>query len=208
MIVGNNWRKKFSKKIEDIKENTLRLEEKAREKRKEKNKIKQELKPETPSFKDCYTQSTVDKSAGDNRQSKENKVNWFCVQRWFIKGIRKNNPDWLVIDNEKTKKWTERKQTWWTWAEKNCAQRLLDHYGENVVRETVEWFCDNWQGMVDESNGRLSGAPSVKLLWASRDRIFVDAKLGYVPGKRNKKKKKHMVGEYDPELDGSTKVGW
>jgi hypothetical protein len=206
MIVGNNWRKKFSKKIEDIKENTLRLEEKAREKRKEKNKIKQELKPETPSFKDCYTQSTVDKSAGDNRQTKKDVINWFCVQRWFVKGIRKNNSDWLVVD--KGDDVSEKKQTWWGIEEITCANKLLKHYGPEIVEKTVEWFCDNWQAMIDNSNGRLSGAPNVRFLWVGRDRIFVDAKLGNVPGRKKPKKKKHMVGEYDPELDGSTKIGW
>jgi hypothetical protein len=201
MIRSKNWRKKVLEKVEVVKDNTNNKESEVVEKRNKNRCIKQEFESnlsETPEFNCEKTYS----------RTKNKRVNWFCVQRWFIDGIRKNNPDWLVIDNKKTENWTERKQTWWTWAEKNCAQRLLEHYGEDVVKKTVEWFCNNWQGMVDESDGRLSGAPSVKLLWASRDRIFVDAKLGYVPGKKRKKVKKHMVGEYDPELDGSKKVGW
>lgn len=201
MIRSKNWRKKVLEKVEVVKDNTNNKESEVVEKRNKNKCTKQEFESnlsETPEF-NCENKYA---------RTKSKRVNWFCVQRWFIDGIRKNNPDWLVIDNKKTENWTERKQTWWTWAEKNCAQRLLEHYGEDVVKKTVEWFCNNWQGMVDESDGRLSGAPSVKLLWASRDRIFVDAKLGYVPGKKRKKVKKHMVGEYDPELDGSKKVGW
>lgn len=204
MIRSKNWRKKALIKVEVVKKNTNDKEEEVVKKRNQNKCIIQKLEselPETPEF-------IVDESIRNVGQTKNKKINWFCVQRWFIEGIHKNNPDWLVIDSKKTENWTERKQTWWTWAEKNCAQRLLEHYGEDVVKETVEWFCDNWQGMVDESNGRLSGAPSVKLLWASRDRIFVDAKLGYVPGRKNKKKK-HMVGEYDPKsANDGPGFGW
>lgn len=208
MIQSRNWRKEALKRVNIVKKNTNDKEKCVIEKRKNKREIRQELKedrPETPSFEDCYTRTTVDKLVGNVGQTKENKITWFCVQRWFVKGIRKNNPDWLVVDKGEV---SEKKQTWWGIEEITCANKLLKHYGAEIVEKTVEWFCDNWQGIMDNSNGRLSGAPNVRLLWVSRDIFFVDAKLGYVPGRKKKKVKKHMVGEYDPELDGSTKVGW
>lgn len=136
-------------------------------------------------------------------QTGPRRVNWFDVQTWMREAMDRNNPDWLVVKKEN---WTERGQTWWTWAEKNCAERLLEHYGADVVKNTIDWYCDNWQAMVDSSRGSLSGAPSIKLLFSSRDRMFADAKLGNTPGKR---KKKHMVGEYDAKAaDKMPKLGW
>ncbi|MBN2258098.1 MAG: hypothetical protein JW704_09765 [Anaerolineaceae bacterium] len=130
-------------------------------------------------------------------------VNWYHVQAWFIDGIKRNNKGWLVVQPDD--KWTERSQTWWGGKEKANAGRLLKHYGEEILHKTVAWFCDNWQGIKDASNGRLGGAPTVNLLWAARDRFFAEA----LEGKRYKpKRKKHMVGEYDANTDTMPNRGW
>jgi hypothetical protein len=199
MILQENWRKKLSK----LKDKTRNKTKEIREDKRSKKKLSADIPVEdTPSFEDCnkpYERSPLtDKVV---KKKRENKVNWFSVQQWFIKGINKNNPDWFVAKNKDQK---EHNQTWWAWAEKNCAERLLKHYGPDTVEKTVEWFCDNWQSMVDDSNGKLSGAPNVRFLWAGRDRIFPDAVIGKKP-----KVKKHMVGEYNAEQTSKfPKIGW
>jgi hypothetical protein len=153
-----------------------------------------------------FGQKTLADAIGQN---KKDEVNWYTVQDWFWKEIMRVNPAWAVVKEKKD----EEEQTGWTWNEKNCAQRLLKHYGAEVVRNTVIWFVDNWQAMKDRSDGALTGAPTVNLLWVSRERIFPDAQAGIVikpKRKARRKKKKHMVGEYDDDRDYSKipKVGW
>lgn len=157
---------------------------------------------------------TLEESALSNKpkpgQTETDVVNWYHVQSWFIHGILRNNPDWLVVKVDSKR--SPETQTMWVWPEKNCAERLLKHYGKDVVEKTVAWFCDNWQGIMDASNGRLGGGPSVKLLWVSRERFFAEAKQNriYKPGfKGAKKRRKHMVGEYDANADSKMPdIGW
>ena len=196
------------------KEETVATRKKVRKKRSARKT--REEKPDTPDFEAAdkpYTQSSLYDAAKtkkrNSRQTKGSVVNWFCVQDWLISGILRNNRKWFVV--KKDGEWKENEQTWWVWGEKNCAERLLKHYGAEVVEKTVAWFCDNWQAMIDASDGRLSGAPSVKLLWVSRDRIFADAELGISPAKpkRRANKKRHMVGEYDAKSASKRpRIGW
>lgn len=144
-------------------------------------------------------------------QTGSDVVNWYHVQRWFVDKILQVNADWLVVQPDD--RWDSTTQTMWAWREKGCAERLLKHYGPEIVKKTVEWFCDNWQGIKDASNGKLGGAPSVRLLWVARERFFAEANEGkaYKPGLSSKwkKKRKHMVGEYDADADSKMPdIGW
>lgn len=161
------------------------------------------------------TEKNIGARAKPKRRS-DGTPNWFFVQEWFIDGIYRNNRKWFVV--EPGKDWNATSQTLWVWAEKNCAERLLAHYGEEIVKKTVAWFCDNWQGIIDQSHGRLGGAPNIKMLWAMRDKYFVEASEGKVYERaksikdakaERRKKKKHMVGEHDPDAEAKMPlVGW
>lgn len=66
----------------------------------------------------------------------------------------------------------------WTVKQKTLAKWLLDQYGAELTESGVSYFCENWQNFVKSSRGRLSGAPTVNLLWAMRERIFADVQSG------------------------------
>jgi len=145
-------------------------------------------------------------------QTQKNDIRWWHVLCWFQREIVRHNnehgTDWKIVDEEY---FTEEKQTVWAWPEKNCANRLLKHYGPSDVEQTVVWFFDNWQAMKDRSEGDLTGSPSVRFLWSCRDRVFSEAKEGKTigPKKRKPRKKKHLVGEYNAESAAKLPgIGW
>lgn len=141
-------------------------------------------------------------------QTENNKINWYTVRGWFWKEMMRINPKWAVVKELKK----EEEDTGWVWREKNCAERLLEIYGPDIVKKTVTWFVENWQARKDNSDGKLTGAPTVTLLFVSRERIFADAALGVKIKplvKRKPKKRKHHVGEYNDESASKLpRVGW
>ena len=211
MTRRTDWLSVLAKKVKVVTEETEKTRVEVKRKRASRKKKARSKSPDfsTP-LSPCRKMSLGEAAKTDKikaGQTQGSRVNWYHVQEWFIEGILRNNKDWLVVQPDD--KWNNKTQTLWAWAEKNCAERLLKHYGEEIVRKTVLWFCDNWQGIKDQSRGKFGGAPSVKLLWTVRDRYFVEAKEGkvYELLKRRKiKKKRHMVGEYaDSDMP---RVGW
>jgi len=86
------------------------------------------------------------------------------VEQWFREGI------WALFG---------RKFLLPAWPA-SCGQRslslkLLENYGPDLTKRTIMLFCQSWDRIVRESGGRLSGAPTVNLLWAMRERIFAEA---------------------------------
>lgn len=188
--------------VVNISSNTRKTHDVVSKKRNKNNIIGDISKSDCPDFSDVFCESSLDDAVAFGKkcgQRKKCAVNWFQVQGWFANAIARNNKDWLVVEKDDD----ELSQTAWAWKEKGCAERLLKHYGPEVVEKTVDWFCDNWQAMKDASCGKLYGAPTVCFLWSSRERIFPAAKEGkpYVVStkKHSKRKKKHMVGEYNAE---------
>lgn len=143
-------------------------------------------------------------------QTRKHIVNWYTVQGWFWREIVLVDKKWLVAGKHES----EKKQTWWTWREKGCAERLLKLYGPEVVEKVVKWFVKNWQAMKDRSDGKLTGAPTVNLLWVSRERIVPDAIAGveielHGKGKKKGKRKRQNIGEYNDESAKKLpRVGW
>ena len=140
----------------------------------------------------------------DNRQDKKSVVNWFTVRQWFYAGIVRNNRDWIddTAGVDGALSWGE--------PEKACARRLLKVYGEEMTKMMVNWMCDNWEALKSNSNDHLLGAPSVRLLWVSRDMYYSEAKLGkkIIASKKNKKGR-HRVGEYDKDTaKNNPGFGW
>jgi hypothetical protein len=190
-----------------------RVDKKRSERRNRSGNSSGDKKP-VPNFGKNPLLPDVDKGQDICGQTDKNKIYWYHVMGWFRDAILKTDPNWLVVSD-----WEDRpdEQTWWTWREKKCAERLLKRYGADVVEATVIWFVANWQAMKAGSRGRLTGAPTVNLLWTSRERIFPDAKIGVVismPEKRRRDtgRRKHMVGEYDERAQQSASempgIGW
>jgi hypothetical protein len=107
----------------------------------------------------------------------------------------------------------------WSSAHMRQARNLLDMYGEDVTRKAVEYFVVHWEDMMDQSNGRLSGVPTIALLvsMSMRDWVF-----GQVQAMEKGKKTRSSVrkvdrknsDEYIPDGgvekrdDERAKVGW
>lgn len=201
----NDWIKKLSALAKVAKEKTdenIKIKQEKKRGRKPKEKVNKE--GIVPCFDNCFKVVNIDDAC---KNSVSCKVNWFSVQQWFIEGILKNNKDWLLMDKDSI---TEDNQSWWAWPEKSCAERLLKLYGNDLVRDTVFWFCDNWQAMKDNSGGKLMGSPNVRFLWKCRDSIFADAKEGIKIGvTKRKRRKRHIVAEYDETVANKQPgIGW
>ena len=220
MARQKDWKQRLLKRAKVRSEKTKEVHEEVTKKRAKKKSMRvatdeDRVKPDTPSFGklDLKEAAKTDRERAKNksRQTDKSVVNWFTVQSWFKAGILKNNPAWLGTKKHGDKKYG---QMTWVWDQKNCAERLLKAYTPEEVEKTVAWFCDNWQAMMDASDNRLSGAPTVNLLWVSRERIFADAALGKVPKiprrvPTKKPNKRHMVGEYDAKsASKSPDFGW
>lgn len=219
MARGKDSKAFLIESVERIRKKTEKDYARVRAKRAARRLSQQTEKPETSEFAEpkakVFGKVSLPEAALSRKprpgQTGSNVINWYYVQDWFIRGILKNNPDWLVVQPDD--RWNSTTQTMWAWREKACAERLLKHYGPDVVKNTVAWFCDNWQEIKNASNSRLGGAPSVRLLWSARERFFAEAKEGktYEGGlsNRRKKKRKHMVGEYDADADSKMPdIGW
>lgn len=217
MARQKDWRKVLSRKIAKASVKTEQIHKEVTVKRAKNKSQRKKAEAETPKDErpDFGKMDLAEAARSKKRkagQTGTSVVNWFNVQGWFKEGMLRNNPDWLVVRHDDDDRYD---QTWWCWREKSCAEKLLKHYGPKVVEKTVAWFCDNWQGLMDASDYRLTGAPTINLLWVSRERYFVDAKLGKKPKapkkhKRNPSGKKlHMVGEYNAEsASKSPDFGW
>lgn len=153
----------------------------------------------------------------DSGQTAKSDVGWFDVHEWFREGIMRNNKKWLVCQPVPYRDGDDCSGSGsgvlgWCHPEKKCARMLLVKYGAGVVEKVVGWYCDNWDALKKNSDGRLIGAPSVRLLWASRDMFFSEEAMSGKKVKVKKPKpkpKKHMVGEYDAERSSkSPRVGW
>ena len=80
------------------------------------------------------------------------------------------------------------------------AKKILEIYGPELTEKTVGYFCDNWDIIMENSGGKISGLPTVEMLWAMRSRIFADVELGKkMSVYKNKETKIHMRGEFNPE---------
>jgi hypothetical protein len=187
------------------------IQEKVAKKRQQKRRAKKESDKKKGDHPDFGLMS-LDEAVGQQscRQTQDGIVNWYIVQGWFWREIKRVNPAWLVV--KKKNRGTEKDQTWWAVKEKKLAHKLLAHYGPEVLERTVRWFVENWQAIKDRSQGKVTGAPTVQLLWASRERIFSDAEAGIevkpLEKHRAKKRKRHMVGEYDDESASEPRIGW
>ena len=122
-------------------------------------------------------------------QRRGKTVNSTHVEAWFREGVVGIYGRNFVIPK-------------WTVKQRKLAKMLLETYGESLVKNAVVHFCKTWDTMVRDSRGRLSGAPTVNLLWGMRERVFADV--------QNKDRK--IVARKDSDEfkgdEGAPDVGW
>jgi len=133
-------------------------------------------------------------------QTIRKRLNSTDVQNWFREGIV------LHVDSNTT---IPPNNLWWGGRERKNAVMLLEAYDGELVRKAVLWLCEYWSEMVKSSGGRLSGLPTVGLLWVIRDRVFPLAEKGeaFKPYSPAKSVLSRDVDEYyeDAMSDGD---GW
>lgn len=87
----------------------------------------------------------------------------------------------------------------WTVKQRTLAKNLLLAYGEELVERAVEYYCQTWRDRVNKSRGRITGAPTINLLWAMREVVFAEVQVGPKVEPKN-------ADEY--RQDGSPDSGW
>ena len=173
-------RNKVSKSIERTQKVKAEVEAKRASK-----KVVHEKVPEKKDLLDKMGQVQV------SRTVVRRKVNATAVEGWFKDGIRKLYGDNFVIP-------------YWTVKQKTLAKRLLGIYGEDLVRDAVEHYCSNWPKMVQESRGRIKGAPTINLLWSIREWMFAEVQEA---GKANAQLSPKNSDEFIEEEKSPT-IGW
>lgn len=126
------------------------------------------------------------------QKSEKKPANANDVFKWFVDGMAKLHGRKIVLCA-------------WTIPQKTLAKRLLQAYGEDLTQRAVDYFCTSWNEIVQSSRGRLTGAPTVNLLWGMRERIFADIQIDK-PSKVAKVDNRER-GEYKKTRDAPI-VGW
>lgn len=185
MPINVDW-SVLKKRIKKTKKNT----EEIRVKKREKKRMKFELKSEAPDFGSCQN---------DGKGAKK-KITCYTVRSWFREGIEKNINWKVTIPPNKD---------WWGGKQFSLAKRLLGLYDGELVNSAVKYLCENWEEMVGDSDGRLTGLPTIELLWSSRERIFphVERGLPYSPPQKRRMPKRDVDEYFEPGED-STGHGW
>ncbi len=88
----------------------------------------------------------------------------------------------------------------WTVKQRTLAKNLLLAYGEDLVEKAVTHYCQSWIARVSKSRGRITGAPTISLLWAMREVVFAEVQVGPKVEPKN-------ADEYRQD-DGSPDSGW
>ncbi len=131
-------------------------------------------------------------SCTNGGQTSTDVVNSKNVQQWFREGLEKLYEGKVTLPPNE-----------WGVKERTIALKLLNIYGAGLLEKTVAYLCEHWEIFVENSDGRLSGKPTVNLLVAMKW-VFADAELGKKPRVGKRKKSKRHAGEWK---DGKRHVG-
>ena len=109
------------------------------------------------------------------------------VEAWFKEGLHELYGSSFVVCK-------------WTVKDKALGKRLLEEYGSDLVQKAIKSYCQDWEGMVKRSRGRLNGTPTLGLFWAMRNEIFGSVQVG----------KRQVAAKNSDEYtdDGSPDAGW
>jgi len=152
--------------------------------RKRKKRAEREAARERDAFK-------LDPDAYRDREPERTRVvNSSDVWQWFEAHLKERHGDTFVVDG-------------WTIPQKTLAKKLLKAYGEELVKKAVDYLFSIWDDMVKDSQGKLSGEPTINFLWATRERVLADVQTG-----RKRKRKRHRDhGEYIGKTK-TPRIGW
>jgi len=166
----------------------------AREKKMAKKAAKKAAKMEAEKTK---TVPNFDDEKEECVQIVEKPVTWYNVMKWFKKGI------------DERISWSVTVPSQWSPKQRMLGKKLVGLYGGEVTEKAVLYICDNWEQMVKDSNGALSGLPTVELLWSIKDRIFPQAERGAPYVHRAKYKRTNDGSEFRPPEAGEEYTdGW
>jgi len=128
----------------------------------------------------------------DDGQTPSDVLNSTQVQGWFRDSLLEKFGDAFIVAP-------------WTRQQQKLAKDLLGIYGGELVRKAVGFFVESWDAMVEGSNGRLSGVPSINLLYVMRGRIFGDVQTGKKPPRKNDRRR---VSEHRGPREKGRGIGW
>jgi len=186
--------KALSKVIERSQSRTENARVAKRDRKAKKVAMAANTKPENvPDFELDYS---------DCGQTDDKVLSSYYVQAWFREGITKR-VSWSVT--------LPSNDDWWKGKQRLLAKKLLKAYGGELTKKAIFYFCDHWEEMVKDSEGRLSGLPTVELLWTIRDRIFPGVERGVPyrsPKKRTVRDRRLDPDEYRDPGDDAIGHGW
>lgn len=117
-------------------------------------------------------------------------INSLDVEQWFRDGIWELYGRKFIIPS-------------WTVKQKTLAKRLLTAYGPELTQSAVAMLCSGWNDMKRKSRGRLSGAPTINLLWGMRERVYADVQnVGVEDDQSPENSDEYREG------DGGSDIGW
>lgn len=128
----------------------------------------------------------------DSGQTSKEVLNSRHVQGWFKKALVGKYGDEFIVSP-------------WTVHQQKLAKDLLKVFGGDLVRRAVVFFVESWDALVKGSDGRISGVPSINLMFAMRERIFGDVQQGKKPLVYTDKRR---ISEYRGPVDRGIGIGW
>lgn len=96
----------------------------------------------------------------------------------------------------------------WTVKQRVLVKNMFRQYGFAMTLQAVEYYHAEWDYITLSSRGRISGTPTVNLLWGMREQIFSDIQTG---AKSFRDKLSNHSARRDEYRDGDgtePKVGW
>jgi len=127
-----------------------------------------------------------------DRQTAKRVLNSKEVRGWFDEALAEKYGEAFIVPT-------------WTVHQMKLAKDLLKVYGAELVRKAVEFFVKSWDAIEAGSGGKLTGAPSINLLFGMRERIFGDVQRGKAPLKFTDKRR---ISEYQGPVDRGIGTGW
>lgn len=113
---------------------------------------------------------------------------WFREGIWAMFGRKFVIPPWPANSNQR-----------------GLALKLLEDYGVRLTKDAVMLFCQTWDRRVRDSGGRLTGRPTINLLWGMREQIFGEVQT------KDRKPEASATGKDSDEYrerEGRPRIGW
>jgi len=127
-------------------------------------------------------------------QTEKVVMNSKTVEGWFNKALIKRHGD----DDYIPVRWGRREQ--------GMANKLLKEYGDELLHRAIDLFVSKWSEIVDYSHGRLSGEPTINLLFSKHMRAQI---FGELQGNAKvRSRKRAQIGEHHGPRDKGRGIGW